>query len=371
MRKRILTATARWDDKRHYWKLNVQRDGIRRSFYSSEKGRRGMLQVQSEATRWLSLSVEGDPVLTDAIADFLEYKAKLVSLSTYKAISAIMGNISSMDVSKKRIGRVSDMDWQRVINHYADSGRSQRTCENVRSLILQFTRYAYASRWIERVPASLAVHSAVKAKTQVILQPNDIRTLFSSTKTTYNGKLVDEWYIHLFRFATCTGMRIGQIIGLQWDDITSTEITINRAINILGEITKGKNENARRKIPMTATIESVLKEQKKMLQAERIDCQWVFPSNTNGGHSAENVILYRWKTYLRTNGIDERVTLHNLRRTMISMHKTDMPIELLKQVVGHSASMDTFGVYGRQMDGETQQAGEIMQSSLQSILKAE
>jgi hypothetical protein len=45
-----------------------------------------------------------------------------------------------------------------------------------------------------------------------------------------------------------------------------------------------------------------------------------------------------------------------------------MPIELLKSVVGHSASMDTIGVYGHELEGEKQLAAQYVDSAFGKLL---
>lgn len=53
---------------------------------------------------------------------------------------------------------------------------------------------------------------------------------------------------------------------------------------------------------------------------------------------------------------------------MISMHKDDMPLELLKSIVGHSASMDTFGIYGRTVDGEAERTAALLDGTFRKVL---
>lgn len=49
--------------------------------------------------------------------------------------------------------------------------------------------------------------------------------------------------------------------------------------------------------------------------------------------------------------------------------KNAMPAEMIKSIVGHSASMDTFGVYGRQVDGEKEESVKIIDITMQEVLK--
>ena len=49
---------------------------------------------------------------------------------------------------------------------------------------------------------------------------------------------------------------------------------------------------------------------------------------------------------------------------MISVAKSDMPEQLLKRIVGHGASMDTFGVYGNDVDGDLERAAVVLDGIL-------
>ena len=53
-------------------------------------------------------------------------------------------------------------------------------------------------------------------------------------------------------------------------------------------------------------------------------------------------------------------TVYSLRHTFISMMKNVMPEQMIKDICGHSISMDTFGTYGHIIDGESHQAASII-----------
>ena len=55
------------------------------------------------------------------------------------------------------------------------------------------------------------------------------------------------------------------------------------------------------------------------------------------------------------------------RHTFVSVVKS-LPEGLLKQVVGHSASMDTFGVYSHDVEGDLEEVAEKMQSIFSHVL---
>ena len=47
------TNTAKWMENQHRWQINVQKDGVRRSFTSSKPGRTGQREANAKADAWL------------------------------------------------------------------------------------------------------------------------------------------------------------------------------------------------------------------------------------------------------------------------------------------------------------------------------
>ncbi|MGN0184267.1 MAG: hypothetical protein ACI4AL_04055 [Aristaeellaceae bacterium] len=80
-----------------------------------------------------------------------------------------------------------------------------------------------------------------------------------------------------------------------------------------------------------------------------------------------NYIYDQWAIWRKQHGI--KSSLHELRHTFISLNKADLPLELMKSVVGHSSSMDTFGVYGHEIEGERHRAAQIIDGVFQSVFK--
>ena len=92
---------------------------------------------------------------------------------------------------------------------------------------------------------------------------------------------------------------------------------------------------------------------------------WVFPDEY-GECSNPNTISNRWRTYCKQYGFLS--TVHGLRHTFVSINKTALPIELMKSVIGHSSSMNTYGVYGHDVDGDSATAAEIIDSVFDRVL---
>ena len=94
------------------------------------------------------------------------------------------------------------------------------------------------------------------------------------------SELKNDYYYEFIAFMLCSGMRIGEVAALTWNDIENDIIHINKTLT-RSEIGKSKIGNSTktnasmRDIPLTDTLESILinwnnKEKKKVLKDERI-----------------------------------------------------------------------------------------------------
>lgn len=94
----------------------------------------------------------------------------------------------------------------------------------------------------------LIVPKAARLKGKKILQPDALRTLLSTDTRVVRGKVELDENIHAYRLAVMTGLRPGELLGLQVADVEGDRLHIRRAINSLDEETSGKNENALRTV---------------------------------------------------------------------------------------------------------------------------
>ena len=91
----------------------------------------------------------------------------------------------------------------------------------------------------------------------------------------------------------------------------------------------------------------------------------IFPS-PDGSVMDTNSLYKQWYSYRQQHGINS--SIHELRHTMISIVKSDIPETLLKQVVGHSKAMDT-GIYQHAVDGDAERASTLIDSVFNRILQ--
>ena len=61
---------------------------------------------------------------------------------------------------------------------------------------------------------------------------------FQNRKPPTNGTVCQDSLIYAYRFNVVTGMRTGELMGLEWGDIDDNYIHIRRAINAKGITTR-------------------------------------------------------------------------------------------------------------------------------------
>ena len=201
----------------------------------------------------------------------------------------------------------------------------------------QFCRKAKLSTYL---PEDVQIPAGARLKGKKVLQPDDLVKLFSIDTTLYRGKRVHDDFVHAYRFEVLTGLRPGELLGLRWADIKGSTVNLSRAINVKGIETRGKNENAVRSFVLSDVAKAVLEAQRAITG----HCESVFCLET------ERRYYKRWKVYCAANDL-QPVSLYELRHTFVSVVKT-LPAGEVKELVGHSEDMDTFGVYSHALTGE-------------------
>ena len=358
---------AKWIESRERWQINVQKDGERRTFQSSHKGTKGKIEAEKKADKWLETGQKKLKVrLGSLYPQFLEEIKTLTSTPNYIKHEQIGRLWLLPKLKQKRVLSIIEQDWQNCINEAYKQGKSKKTLEHIRGSITALCRYARKQGILLHRPEDLIIPKDAPIYDKQILQPDDIKKLFSKDTITYRGWVKPVFHIHAFRFIVLTGVRRGELCFLKQSHIKNGIVSIKGSINSLGEETTGKTKNARRWFALSKHAHKVLTDQKKLLKDRGIISPYLFPDE-EGKRLDPNYLYYRWVVYGRQHEIT--CNLHEMRHTFISISKSDVPEELLKQIVGHSKSMDTFGIYGHEVDGDVERAASILDDIFDTFLE--
>lgn len=351
------TNTAVWQEKFSRWRVAVQKDGQRRYFYSSTPGRTGQREANRKADAWLEDGI-GAKVgrVEDVYKLWIEGLKQTTSASNYEPIESRWRTWVLPIIGKKRVNALTDADLQAIVNKAAAAGKSRKTLQSLAGDLRAFCKFCRKAKLSNYLPEDVQIPASARLKGKKVLQPDDLIKLFSIDTTLYRNKRVHDDYIHAYRFAVLTGLRPGELLGLRWADIKGSTVNISRAINVKGQETRGKNENACRSFVLPDVAKAVLEAQRAITG----HCESVFCLET------ERRFYKRWKVYCAANDL-QPVSLYELRHSFVSAIKT-LPAGEVKALVGHSQDMDTFGQYSHALTGEDVQTAQAVNAVFMKLL---
>ena len=340
---------AIWSDKYKHWRIQVQKDGVRKAFYSSTPKRQGKAEAERKADLWLEQGNAPREMTFDELsASYLEH----IRTANGTAHKRREGQIIRLYLPwhNEKVSTLTNLDYQDAIDALVERRKplSARSCGHVRSTIMALYKHARKAGVSMTEPFGLTIPTGATKGQRKILQPDDLKRLFAA----------EGHYIYIFKFIVLTGLRPGEVCGLKWSDLDGDILTIRRARNVRGELTSGKNENARRTLKLPAQALGNIRPN---------ESEWMF-TNTLEQPLDEQTLYKAWLRTQKRLGIP-KVSLYELRHTMISVCKTQVPLALLKQTVGHSESMDTFGTYGHELDGDMQLTADLIQTAFDSLMR--
>lgn len=359
---------AIWIENRQRWQIKVQQDGVRKTFISTAPGKKGKADAERQADRWLEDSTTAEKVRVGKLLD--QYEAYLKTTKSTGHATQYCGFIRLYIrpvIGMKRINALTEGDLQDVIDRtYAERHLADKTLRDVRGCIMNFIKWCRKHNKTRLYPEDIKIPAAAPKPEKKIVQPDGLAKLFASDMTTWRGKQVKDWYIHAYRFAVITGLRPGELTGLEdKNDIKGSQVIVRRSINVRRETTQGKNDNARRTFQLPPQGVAEVKAQRAMLKEAGMISPYLFPG-PDGGPLVNKNYIRAWKRYCEANGIPP-TTLYELRHTYVSINK-EMPEGLKKMVIGHSKDMDTEGTYSHAMAGDMEKAASYTGEALKTII---
>ncbi len=181
-------------------------------------------------------------------------------------------------------------------------------------------------------------------------------------------------YIALF-----TGLRLGEIMGLEWSDIDwhNKELHIERASqynSTTGMITKDpKTEDSKRIISISDSLIDMLRDYKKYMETFILEHseKWQGTNRlftTNDGRPMFTYTLSKWfPKFIKKNNL-KQITFHGLRRTSATMLVSmNVDFKAVGARLGHSDTSMLHKIYAHALKSSDKQAANKLENKLLSI----
>lgn len=197
------TNTAQWEEKYQRWRIAVQKDGVRKQFYSSTPGRTGQREANAKADAWLENDIAVKAGRVENVYQLWIDDLKLTtSTGNWKPVESRWRTWVLPIIGKKKVNTLTDRDLQTIINKAAAAGKSRKTLQLIASDLRAFCKYCRKAKLSTFLPEDVQIPASARYKGKSVLQPADLVKLFSVDTTLYRGKRVHDDFIHAYRFQT-------------------------------------------------------------------------------------------------------------------------------------------------------------------------
>lgn len=284
---------------------------------------------------------------------WLNQKKPMITPSTHANFVLISENHLIPYFGKRKICSISETDIQNYIGYLYNEGRLDKnggiTVKGIRDIILVLRlslHYAYKERIIPLLNWDLIEYpkdTSVKKVTSLSKDQEQelIQCIYMDLNRRTAGILIG-----LF-----TGVRIGELCGLQMSDISLTEktITINKTVQRIYDKKKGttyinvgppKTKTSARTIPLPTLLVNIIKK--------------FYTDNPNhyfltGKTKPTEPRTYRqfFTRFLKRNGL-QQVKFHEIRHTFAvrAIEIPEFDVKSLSEILGHKNVSFTLNVYG-------------------------
>lgn len=327
-----------------------------------EKMTKALAEVQSNSyieKSDITISMLGEQLIND------KHNANIITEATFGRALNTFNHIKNSDIADLKIQSVTAYELQNFINTKKDYANSY--IDKIYEMLGSIFKEAIKKDIIIKNP----LLSVIKPRS--LKKDKEIESLSLEEQKAFVNELKDEKYRNIFLLALHSGMRIGEILALQPEDIDFKNklLTIDNTLTkdkdgkvIIGETTK--TYDSTRKIPITSILEGILSDSLTSYIPNNNNLLFchsngsiIAPSTINSQfkrvckNAGIKVITTKKKKGIDLNGNDKfvnlkssRVNTHMLRHTYATRCiEAGVPAPVLQKLLGHKDISITINTY--------------------------
>jgi integrase len=340
------------DDGRWEGKLSLGYDAqgkrIRKTLYGKTKTevQEKLEKLKQDPTTGLPPDIEKLTVAT-YMTRWLEDTARpTIDEGTYASYESLIRLHIVPEIGHLRLNKLAPIHLQQLYSRKLED-LSPRTVQIIHAILHRALKQAH--RW-DMVPQNVAAavdRPKAPKKEMQFLTPEQVERFWEVAEQ-------DRLYA-LYVLAATTGMRQGELLGLQWSDIDLAQATLSvqRTLkNVRGTMSVGEPKTAagRRTITLPEFAVQALREHRKRMLAEGLTASpWVFCDTQGGPIQKRNLVRRSFKPLLKEAELPD-IRFHDLRHTATSLllAKGVHP-KIVQERLGHSRISVTLDTYSHVM----------------------
>ena len=302
--------------------------------------------------------------LTDWLRYWLQtYKMNNLKQSTYVSYRGYIEKHVAIAFPTMKLKDLTARELQEFYNYKIANGLSPKTILNIHRCLHEALKQAVLEQYIPFNPSD-AVALPKRAKPEIeILSCEE------------QNKLIQASYQHRYgifvRLALTTGMRLGEVLGLTWEniDLRSNTLFVRQTLNRLEKIDYNgvgakteivmqvpKTQNSIRSIPILPFMVKELQEWRSIQLSDKAIAGAAYQdmglvvTNPLGGYIEPRTFKDYYNHILNTSGIGH-FTFHALRHTFCTRAlENDMDTKTVSAIMGHYSVAFTLDTYGHVLD---------------------
>lgn len=363
--------------------INQQKNGLYSARFVDKYGNRKQKRFKKlqECRQWLAdisfidehSNIErANDMLTDAWFEyFIEIKKKTVRPNTVRNYSErYQMNIKPV-IGKMLLSDIKPLHCQKILINMADKGYKSSTLYQTRIALYTMLELAKENDILRYNPCKKSVKSDIgKAsdKKEALTIEEQKKFLLGATGQSYENQ---------FRFVLQTGLRTGELIGLEWKhiDFKNRVLTIEQSMEYryeVGEWRVGppKSKSGYRTIPLTDEAIRILKAQKEKNESiKEISNEWTeFVFLSRKGEPIKNS-TYDSALFKICDKVEiRRFSMHVLRHTFATRCiEANMKPKTLQKILGHFNIGITMNLYVSVTEDEKKKEIDLVAEALKVI----
>ena len=361
--KRLPKGITQRNDGRYMWRF--QHEGEKYSGYAWKlsEAKKALNDRRYEVEH--GTYVKEDLItLDDWFREWIEtYKQPFIKAGTIQEYEAVYKKHIGPAFGNRKIKSLRPEQIQKFFNELVSSDNiGSGHIGNIYKIFSSVMKQAYKLGMISRNPFDLVERPRSKD------DRGHHKELTREQQDIFAKMAAGDVYFNAYRIAMCTGMRFGEVFGLQWDDIDFEKRIIHVQHNLRYLIGKGfiletpKTKSSYRDIPITEQAAAVLKDHRKKQLAMKLQLGPHWKSNENTGDlvfttatggPVQNGTVDRHIRIIAANMIeagyiDELFSFHSFRTTFATRAiESNMNPKTLQVILGHSSINMTMDIYAR------------------------
>jgi integrase len=252
------------------------------------------------------------------------------------------------ELGRLRVARLVPSDVERAMQRLRERGLSARTIAQCRAVLRRALQDALRDGVIQRNVAALARPPAIA--------PPQTSTWTADEARAFLAAADQHWLVPLFQLLLATGLRLGEALGLSWEDVDEEGGML--AVRWQLQHTGGqflrlppKSKQSRRTLPLPALARAALVRQREQQAAWRqepgwVGNQWSLVFTTRIGTPLHPRNVHHGFTRLVEQAGLPRIRIHDLRHSCATLLlESGVDLKVVSALLGHSQLSVTADYY--------------------------